>query len=60
MTSDVSDNLGGITAANPVVARPYAVALFDVLGFKKKFEELGLMEITARYRALIDTTLPRD
>lgn len=60
MTSDVSDNLGGITAANPVVARPYAVALFDVLGFKKKFEELGLMEITARYRALIDIVVKQN
>ena len=49
-----------ISAENPVVARPYAVGLFDVLGFKNKFEKLGLKEITARYAALIDIVMQRD
>ena len=54
------DNLGGISAMNPVIARPYAVGIFDVLGFKRKFEKLGLEEITSRYRALIDIVVKRD
>ncbi|WP_189439856.1 hypothetical protein [Rhodanobacter panaciterrae] len=45
---------------NPVIARPYAVGIFDVLGFKRRFEKFGLEEITARYRALIDIVVKRD
>jgi hypothetical protein len=52
--------LGAISAKNPVVARPYAVGIFDVLGFKNRFEKLGLKEITARYAALIDIVAKRD
>lgn len=59
MTED-QGNLGGISATHPVIARPYAVGIFDVLGFKRKFEKLGLEEITARYRALIDIVVKRD
>ncbi len=53
-------DIGGISAQNPVVARPYAVGLFDVLGFKDRFERMGLMEMMARYRALIDIVVQRD
>lgn len=53
-------SLGGISAKNPVLARPYAVGIFDVLGFKNKFAQLGLQEITARYAALIDIVVKRD
>ena len=44
----------------PIVARPYAVGIFDVLGFKNKFDHLGLEEITKRYAALIDIVLEGD
>jgi hypothetical protein len=50
----------GISEQNPIVARPYAVGLFDVLGFKDKFEKLGLEQITARYAALIDIVMESD
>lgn len=53
-------SIGTISASNPVVARPYAVGIFDVLGFKNKFEKLGLKEITARYAALIDIVVKKD
>lgn len=33
----------------------YAVAFFDILGFKRKFEALGLAEIEKRYFSLIAT-----
>jgi len=33
----------------------YAVAFFDILGFKRKFETLGLQEIEQRYFSLIAT-----
>lgn len=59
MTKD-SENLGGISAKKPVIARPYAVGIFDVLGFKSKFAQLGLREVTARYAALIDIVVKRD
>jgi len=59
MTADL-ENLGGISAKTPVTARPYAVGIFDVLGFKNKFAKLGLREVTARYRALIDIVVKRD
>jgi hypothetical protein len=51
---------GGISEQAPVVARPYAVGIFDVLGFKRRFEQLGLEEITARYAALIDIVVEAD
>lgn len=53
-------SMGAISAGNPVVARPYAIGIFDVLGFKNKFEKLGLREITARYAALIDIVVKKD
>lgn len=53
-------SFGAISATNPIVARPYAVGIFDVLGFKNRFEQLGLREITVRYAALIDIVLKRD
>lgn len=53
-------NPAAITSENPVVARPYVVGLFDVLGFKSKFETLGLADITARYAALIDIVVKAD
>lgn len=33
----------------------YAVAFFDILGFKKKFQTLGLSEIDSKYSSLIAT-----
>ncbi len=53
-------SLGAISAKNPIVVRPYAVGIFDVLGFKNRFEKLGLKEMTARYAALIDIVVKRD
>lgn len=32
----------------------YLVALFDILGFEQKFEEIGLKEMLSRYEALIE------
>ena len=55
-----STNSNAISDSCPVLARPYAVAIFDVLGFKNKFQKLGLKEITARYAALIDIVIKRD
>ncbi|MBL6749224.1 MAG: hypothetical protein ISP90_01815 [Nevskia sp.] len=49
-----------ISTTNPVVARPYVVGIFDVLGFKNTFEKLGLREITARYAMLIDIVVKKD
>lgn len=43
-----------------ILARPYAVALFDVLGFKNLFARLGLKEITARYAALAGIVFEQD
>jgi len=54
------ESLGAVSAMNPLIARPYAVGIFDVLGFKNKFKQFGLKEITARYAALIDIVVKRE
>ena len=52
--------VGGISADNPVIARPYAVAMFDILGFKQRFAGLGLKGIVSRYATLIDRIVQRN
>ncbi|GAB2808182.1 hypothetical protein [Dyella kyungheensis] len=56
----VASGLGGISEQEPIIVRPYAVGLFDVLGFKRKFESLGLEQIIAKYAALIDIVVEGD
>jgi hypothetical protein len=34
--------------------RPYAIGLFDVLGFKSRFDRCGIRDVAARYASLAD------
>lgn len=42
------------------MAHGYLVALFDILGFEKRLNTLGLQEMLARYEALIDVVNYRE
>jgi len=53
-------SFGGISEHDPAIIRPYAVGIFDVLGFKNKFESLGFEKIIEMYAALIDIVVESD